>query len=270
MDRIWTVIQKEITEALRNRMTMATIIISTLVFMLLPLVMAYGTGSNGLLQKISNEPIDTSELGPILQVYPQLRDLDPAAQLQGFLLSGIQALFLIIPLMIPMIIAVYSVIGEKQNRSLEAVLATPIETSELLIAKCVSAAVPGILSAWVSYTLFAILVWPATRGPVFDVIIMRPGWLLALLLVAPAAAFLAVIIGLIVSSRASDPQSAQQIAGVIVLPVVAVMIGQMAGIVQLSVLFVLLGALVLLAIDAGLLTVAVKLFQRETILTRWK
>jgi hypothetical protein len=48
------------------------------------------------------------------------------------------------------------------------------------------------------------------------------------------------------------------------------MIGQMAGVVQLSVLFVLLGALVLLAIDAGLLAVAVKLFQRETILTRWK
>jgi hypothetical protein len=48
------------------------------------------------------------------------------------------------------------------------------------------------------------------------------------------------------------------------------MIGQMAGVVQISVLFVLIGALVLLAIDAGLLTVAVKLFQRETILTRWK
>jgi hypothetical protein len=51
---------------------------------------------------------------------------------------------------------------------------------------------------------------------------------------------------------------------------VAVMIGQMAGVVQLNGLFVLIGAVVLLAIDAGLLTIAVKLFQRETILTRWK
>ena len=130
MDRIWTVIQKEITEALRNRMTMATILISTLVFMLLPLAMAYGMGPNGLLQKVSNKPIDTTTLSPILQVYPQLRSLEPAAQLQGFLLSGIQALFLIIPLMVPMIIAVYSVIGEKQNRSLEAVLATHPEVVE--------------------------------------------------------------------------------------------------------------------------------------------
>lgn len=270
MDRIWTVVQKELTDALRNRMTMATILISSVLFILLPLGMAYGMAPNGLLQQLDSKQMDTADLGPILQVYPQLRTLDPASQLQGFMLSGIQALFLIIPLMVPMVIAVYSVIGEKQNRSLEAVLATPIETSELLIAKCVAAATPGVLSAWVSYAVFAVLVWPATRGPIFDLIIVRPSWILALLLVAPAAAFLAVVLGLIVSSRASDPQSAQQIAGVIVLPIVAVMIGQMAGVVQISVLFVVIGALVLLAIDAGLLTVAVKLFQRETILTRWK
>ena len=67
--------------------------------------------------------------------------------------------------MVPMIIAVYSVIGEKQNRSLEAVLATPIETRELLIAKCVSAAAPGIASAWVSYALFAILAGRPRAAP---------------------------------------------------------------------------------------------------------
>ena len=79
-----------------------------------------------------------------------------------------------------------------------------------------------------------------------------------------------VLAGLIVSSRASDPQSAQQIAGLIILPVIALMIGQLLGVVQLSLWLVIAAAVVLLAIDAALLAFAVRVFQRETILTRWK
>ncbi|HUS13763.1 MAG TPA: ABC transporter permease subunit [Chloroflexia bacterium] len=265
-----TLVRKELAQALRNRMTLMTLAISTIAFTLLPLIIAYGLGSAGPLQNINKRAIDPQQLELIGRAFPQLAGLAPSDQVQALLLSGMQSLFLLIPLMIPMIIAVYSVIGEKQNRSLEALLATPITTAELLAGKCLAAALPGIASGWLSYTLFAILAWPATQGPVFDSVLVRPGWLLALLLLTPGAAFLAVTLGLIVSSRATDPQAAQQIAGVVVLPVVGLMIGQMVGVVQLGTAVVLIAAAVLFAIDAALLAVAVRLFQRETILTRWK
>ena len=140
----------------------------------------------------------------------------------------------------------------------------------MLAGKCIAAAVPGILSGWISYALFAALAWPATRGPVFDQIVLRPGWLVAMALLVPGAAFLAVVLALIISSRATDPQSAQQVAGLIVLPVVGLIVGQLTGVVQISPLLSVILGVALLAVDVGLLAVAVRLFQRETILTRWK
>jgi ABC-2 type transport system permease protein len=270
MEPVWIVVQKEIMQAARSRMTLFTILLTTLLLTALPVGLAYGMGPGGLLTNLPQRQGDTETQKLIAGAFPQLAGLAQPQQVQGLILGGLQAMFLIIPLMIPMIIAVYSVIGEKQTRSLEALLATPIETDQLLAGKCIAAALPGILSGWISYALFATLSWPATRGPVFDQIVMRPGWLIALVLLVPGAAFLAVVLALIVSSRATDPQSAQQVAGLIVLPVVGLMVGQLSGVVQISpLLSVILGA-ALLAIDAGLLAVAVRLFQRETILTRWK
>lgn len=269
-DRILAIVQKEVIQALRTRMTQITLVILTLIFVFLPLGQGYLMGENGPLKDLTNRPVDANTLRLVGQMYPQLKNLSPSATVQALLLGALQPLFLIAPLTLPMIIAVYSIIGEKQTRSLEALLATPVETGELLAGKCLAAAIPGILSAWISYALFAVLAVLVFPREVYQVIVLRPEWLLALLLFTPAGAFLGVILGLIVSSRASDPQAAQQVAGVVVIPVVALLLGQIAGIVQLSVLLVILGSLILLAVDAGLLFAAVKLFQRETILTRWK
>lgn len=270
MDLVWLIVQKELAQALRNRITLFTLIFSTVLFILIPLGLAYGMSPDGPFPTLPGRQVDAATLQNVSRALPALAGLDARHQLLGLLLASMQSLFLIIPIMIPLIIAVYSVIGEKQTRSLEAVLATPITTRELLAGKCLAAAIPGVASAWVSYGLFALLAYPVTRGAIFGAVLVRPAWLLALLLLVPGAAGLAVILGLIVSSRASDPQAAQQLAGVVVLPVIGLVVGQISGVVQLSPLFVLLTALVLLAVDGALLAVAVRLFQRETILTRWK
>lgn len=266
LERIGLVARKELTQALRTRMAVWTIGLTTLIFILLPLGIAVGISLVPTAQMNSSEQMIA--LGRLQ--FPALVGLPEQYLLQAMLLSGMQSLFLIIPLMIPMIIAVYSIIGEKQTRTLEALLATPITTGELLAGKCLAAITPGVLSAWVSYALFALLAVPFVPPATLRTILLGPGWLLALALLAPGAAALAVIGGLMISSRASDAQAAQQVAGIIVLPVIALMMGQFAGVVQISPLLVLVGAAVLFALDAGLLALAVRLFQRETILTRWK
>ena len=60
------------------------------------------------------------------------------------------------PLMVPVTIAAYSIVGEKVTRSLEPLLATPISTTKLLLGKGLAAALPGIVTAWISYGLFLI------------------------------------------------------------------------------------------------------------------
>jgi ABC-2 type transport system permease protein len=266
--RITLVVRKELTQALRTRMAVWTIALTTLAFILLPLGIAVATTlvPPGQMNSSSSEQL----MAVARMQFPALAGLTEQQLFQAIMLSAMQTLFLVIPLMIPLIIAVYSIIGEKQTRTLEALLATPITTGELLAGKCLAAVVPGVLSAWVSYALFILAALPFVPPATLSSILLRPAWLLSLGLLAPGMAGLAVVAGLMVSSRATDAQAAQQVAGLIILPVVGLMLGQFAGVVQLSPLLVLVAAVVLFAVDAGLLALAVRLFQRETILTRWK
>jgi ABC-2 type transport system permease protein len=73
-----------------------------------------------------------------------------------------------------------------------------------------------------------------------------------------------------ISSRVNDPRVAEQISGVFVLPVVFLFIGQTTGLILINEQFILWMALALLVLDGILFYFAVQVFQRETILSRWK
>jgi ABC-2 type transport system permease protein len=89
------------------------------------------------------------------------------------------------------------------------------------------------------------------------------------LFVGPLMAFFAVNLSIIVSSRVNDPRAAEQISMVVILPVIAFFLAQLSGIIIINKEVVFLATFVLIIIDAFLVYVAVQLFQRETILTRW-
>jgi ABC-2 type transport system permease protein len=56
----------------------------------------------------------------------------------------------------------------------------------------------------------------------------------------------------------------------VILPLLGLFFGQIAGLVIINLRLVLWMTAALLLIDAGLIAFAVQLFQRESILTRWK
>ena len=90
-----------------------------------------------------------------------------------------------------------------------------------------------------------------------------------LLLCTPLLALVAIAVMVAVSSRVNDPRTAQQIASVVVVPILALFFGQLTGVLVLDPTFAL-GAAVVLALIAALgVWAAVRLFDREVILTRW-
>ena len=95
-------------------------------------------------------------------------------------------------------------------------------------------------------------------------------WLIAVFVVGPLMAVMAVSVSVMVSSRVNDPRVAEQISMVVILPVMAVFFGQLAGLFVLNRQLILVSAGVMIVVDALLVYVAERLFQRETILTRWK
>jgi ABC-2 type transport system permease protein len=78
------------------------------------------------------------------------------------------------------------------------------------------------------------------------------------------------MVSMIISSKSTDIRSAQGIGSVIIFPVYAVIGMQIAGLFILNAWFILIACLVLLALCPLLLKLAVRVFDRENILTKWK
>jgi ABC-2 type transport system permease protein len=167
-------------------------------------------------------------------------------------------------------IAAYSIVGEKVSRSLEPLLATPITTTQLLLGKGLAAALPGIVMAWLSYGVFLIFArFFSVSDRVFSVFV-NPMWLVAMFVLAPLLTILAVNFGIIVSSRVNDPRAAEQLGALIILPLLVLLIGPLTGFIMLNSTTFWLSSAVVALLDVGLVYIGVALFQRETILTRWK
>ena len=73
-----------------------------------------------------------------------------------------------------------------------------------------------------------------------------------------------------VGTHDQDPRAVQQLVAFLVVPIVLIGAGQTTGLFLVNAAMISLGALLVLLIDAGLLVLAVRLFQRETILTQWR
>ena len=86
----------------------------------------------------------------------------------------------------------------------------------------------------------------------------------------PLVSVAALLSAAIVSSRANDARSAQQLGGIIVLPLTALFVAQLAGQFLVSMTALALAAIGLALVDFGLVWLGVRIFQRETILMRWK
>ena len=176
---------------------------------------------------------------------------------------------LLIPAMIANVFATLSIVEEKVTRTLEPLLATPVRTWELLVGKIVAGAVPALLVAWASAALFAAVGFGLGWGPLLRTL-FTPTFFLSMFLLMPAVSLMSFVIGVIGSSRASDAKAAQNLAVVIIFPIFALIAVQVTGLVEFTPLRTLFLSLILLAADGLLLRAAVRLFARESIVTRWK
>jgi len=194
----------------------------------------------------------------------------PANELT-ILLPSFTFFYLILAGLIPTTIASYSIVGEKVEKSLERLLATPTTDSEILFGKGISAFVPPIGAILGGATIFMVLMYLVTHDTLGYYFF--PNWNAAvvLFLMVPLAAIMSVEWNVFVSARVSDVRIAQQIGILLILPFAGIYVSGELKLIQLgdiSNLLIISG--VLLAIDVLLLYVAKATFQREEILTKWK
>ena len=87
---------------------------------------------------------------------------------------------------------------------------------------------PGVLAGWVTYVAFVALA-SIVYGPNLFGVVTDPSWLAGVFLLGPAVGLSSVVAGVIVSARVNDPRVAQQIGGIIIVPIIAVTLLQATG-----------------------------------------
>jgi len=176
--------------------------------------------------------------------------------------------FMVLPVMIPVTIAVYSIVGEKEQGTLEPLLATPITDWELFMGKALAATLPALALTWGVFGLFLMAVW-AMLGTLPGAI-LSPPWLLSLFLLSPLLALFGVLVTMLVSSRTTDPRAAYQFSGLAVVPALIPLIVYSARQAAVNLFLVCLEGGLLVLVNVAAFILVVRLFRREEILTRWK
>jgi ABC-2 type transport system permease protein len=193
----------------------------------------------------------------------------PAAALPD-LLDAFAFFFVIGAATLPTAIASYSIVGEKVEKSLEPLLATPTTDGEILLGKIVAAFLPSVLAIYAGASIFMALIDRITYGQLGYLYFPNPRMEVILLLIVPLASMLCVELNVILSARVSDVRAVQQLGGLAVLPFAGIYVAGEIGLVSLTTDNLLLVAAVLTAIDLVLFYLSTVTFRREEILTKWK
>ena len=231
--RIRAIVRKELRVYRRNGSIIAAMAIIPLLFLVQPLesVLTAASASAG-----------------------QIRDHHELVYLLG------------IPALVPVMLAAYAVIGERQEGTLEPVLTTPIPREELLLGKALAVLAPSVVISYAVFGVFLALV-ALFAHPGVPSALIRPPDVIAQVIFTPLIAAWSIWIGIAISTRASDVRVAQQLSVLASLPTLAVTTLIAFNVIHATLgLAVGLAALLLLANRLGWRLVSA-LFDRERLIT---
>jgi ABC-type Na+ efflux pump permease subunit len=234
--RVVSVVRKEVREFRRNRFVIVTMGVLPFIFLITPMITIFR--------------IPDSASGPQVKAA----------------VGVISLLMLIIPVVIPPVIAAYSVVGERDQGTLEPVLTAPIRASELLLGKAAAAFLPSVAIAYAIYSVVLIGV-RFGAAHVVSTVVFHPPELLAQLLFTPLLALWSIWVGIGISTRASDVRVAQQLATVASLPLLGFTSLLSFQLVKPSVSLAIGLALALLVADIAAWRIVSRLFDRERLVT---
>jgi ABC-2 type transport system permease protein len=258
--RVWAVLWKDLLDLRKNKGLVYSMLALPAVIVVVPL---------GIVWTYVRNPGD-----PSLKVMAQYFDVTVRGEHAArFLVDKVLAdwfvLYLVMPVFVPILISSHAVAGEKEKRTLEPLLASPITPLELVIAKSLASLIPSVAVCLLAFAALCVGVdvvsWPLAH----ELVLPNAMWGFGVLLVAPPFAFFGNGVAVLISARVGDSRLAQQLSGLFVLPLVGLAAGQFGGLIRSGTGYYAAIGAVVLALDVAILLVAPRLFDRERLMSRW-
>lgn len=175
--------------------------------------------------------------------------------------------FLIIPVIMPSALAAYSVVGEREQGTLEPLLTTPIRRQELILGKAAAIMIPTVALSYAMFGLFLVAVRLFANSVIASALFHQAAILLALFLFTPLLAGWSIVVGMAISVRASEIRVAQQLGMLASIPLIGLFLLLAVGVISPTFPVAILFAVGLLIIDVRALRVVARMFDRERLVT---
>jgi len=232
--RVGAILLKELRDYRRNRVVIGTMAMVPALFIILPMIQLFAANATG------------KALGVHI---------------------GLSLLYmLVIPVMMPSVVSSYSVVGEREQGTLEAVLITPIRREEFLIGKALAAFIPTVVIAYAVFGIFlgaaALFAHPAIASAIYT-----GSHILVQLLFTPLLAGWAIWVGIAVSARSKDVRAAQQLSVLGGVPPLVILALMSLNVITVSTSLALVLAAALLAVDLLAWRIVAAIFDRERLIT---
>ncbi len=257
--RATAVFQKDFLDLQKNRALLWSMMALPAVMVVVPALMVF----------VYVHRPDDPNLKIMAQYYDVNVNMDQAAK---FLVEKVLidwfSVYLIMPVFVPILVSSHSVAGEKEHRTLEPLLASPVTPMELLIGKSLASLVPSFAICVVAFFGLCCTVDAVTYRLIGGLLLPNTMWMFGVFVVAPLFAFFGNGVSVVISARVGDARLAQQLSGMFVLPLIGLAGGQFAGWLKAGVgYYAVLGAFVLL-LDVAILIASRRLFDRERMMSR--
>lgn len=264
--RVTAVMRKDWLEAARNKQVIASLVAVPLVFaVLLPAAIILLGGSGILTSTIAGLQgfLDNLPSGAAPSNYTPDQTI-----VYAVIVYFLAPFFLVIPVMTASITASSSLVGEKERRTIEGLLYTPLTNRELVLAKVLGSVIPAVVLTWIAFVIYTVIVGVLGAPMMGGVFFPTWTWAVLIVLLVPLVGFLATSLIVAVSGHSTTMQGAQGTAMFVVFPILALVISQATGLMLFTVTVAIIGALVLVTVDLLLFALVVAKFQRERIVTK--
>lgn len=267
MNVILLFLWRELRDARKNKYLLAIYLVLPPFAVALPVLFAFLAPTLAAIDK--DDPLILAIFRTV-RAAPEFAGMPIDEAITRFFLRNTIALYLLMPVGLSSIAAAFSIVSEKQQRTLEPILATPITDFEFLLGKLLASLLPGIMLTWVSALLAAVVVDFIGWGKYQTLLLPDRFWVVGVFVLAPLLGTASVLAAMRLSAKMNDPQAANQFTGLVIVPVFMLGIGIFGKVLTLSMIAVTIACLTVLLLMLFLFKLNLKNFQREEILTKWK
>jgi len=268
---IWAIARKDLMEVRQNKAAWGPAIALPLIFavampVIFSLVPQY-IPVEDMQRELGDVEFLLKNLPPSIQMIFAGLELEQmfVLYMTAFLLAP---LFLIMPLMFSSVVGADSFVGERERKTLEALLYSPATDMELFLGKVLAAVIPAISLSWLTYLVYIVVVNVASYGLFERIWFPLPTWWLMMFWLTPSFALLGISAAVLISSRVKTFMEAYQLTGSLVVLVLALVVGQITGVLYLGGGTVMAVGTLIWIVDAILIRISINRFKRSMLISK--